>query len=120
MKIPRERLPNGRVRRVAMGAEAPENARTAPVMVKLPRWLMDWCREQPESTALLIVDALLAHRRPPVPRDVVEHYQRLDKDWRTKYAGVLQPGDLKEEIPGLETDQNGPISPGDWREDIPH
>lgn len=29
-----------------------------PVGIKLPRWLVEWMREQPESQAVLIEDAL--------------------------------------------------------------
>lgn len=37
---------------------APPNLKKNMVSVKLPQWLIDWTKEQPESRAVLIEDAL--------------------------------------------------------------
>lgn len=37
---------------------APPELKKIPVGVKLPRWLVEWMRGQPESQAVLIEDAL--------------------------------------------------------------
>ena len=37
---------------------APPELKKIPVGVKLPRWLVEWMREQPESQAVLIEEAL--------------------------------------------------------------
>lgn len=37
---------------------APPLLKKEPISVKLPKWLIDWMREQPESRAVLIEEAL--------------------------------------------------------------
>ena len=37
---------------------APPELKKIPVGLKLPRWLMEWMRAQPESQAVLIEDAI--------------------------------------------------------------
>lgn len=37
---------------------SPPLLKKEPISVKLPKWLIDWMREQPESRAVLIEEAL--------------------------------------------------------------
>ncbi|OGO33085.1 MAG: hypothetical protein A2Z03_02135 [Chloroflexi bacterium RBG_16_56_8] len=45
---------------------APPVLKKIPVGVKLPRWLVEWMRAQPESQSVLIEDALkVRHKLKP-------------------------------------------------------
>ena len=37
---------------------SPPDLKKIPISVKLPRWLVEWMRDQPESQSVLIEDAL--------------------------------------------------------------
>ena len=49
---------SGGIRKGAGRKPAPLELKKIPVGVKLPRWLVEWMREQPESQAVLIEEAL--------------------------------------------------------------
>ena len=49
---------SGGARKGAGRKPAPPELKKIPVGVKLPRWLVEWMREQPESQAVLIEEAL--------------------------------------------------------------
>lgn len=46
---------------------APPELKKIPVGLKLPRWLVEWMREQPESQAVLIEDALKRRHKLKTP-----------------------------------------------------
>ena len=49
---------SGGERKGAGRKHSPPELKKIPVGVKLPRWLVEWMREQPESQAVLIEEAL--------------------------------------------------------------
>jgi len=49
---------SGGERKGAGRKPAPTELKKIPVGMKLPRWLVEWMRAQPESQAVLIEDAL--------------------------------------------------------------
>lgn len=49
---------SGGERKGAGRKTSPPELKKIPVGIKLPRWLIEWMREQPESQAVLIEDAL--------------------------------------------------------------
>lgn len=51
---------------------APPELKKIPVGVKLPRWLVEWMREQPESQAVLIEDALKRRHKLKPPNGQIK------------------------------------------------
>lgn len=49
---------SGGAREGAGRKPAKQELKKIPVGIKLPRWIVEWMREQPESQAVLIEDAL--------------------------------------------------------------
>ena len=49
---------SGGERKGAGRKPSPPELKKIPVGVKLPRWLVEWMRDQPESQAVLIEEAL--------------------------------------------------------------
>jgi len=58
---------SGGERKGAGRKPSPPELKKIPVGVKLPRWLVEWMRDQPESQAVLIEEALkkLHKLKPP-------------------------------------------------------
>ena len=46
---------------------SPPELKKEPISVKLPKWLLDWMREQPESRAVLIEEALKRRHKLKAP-----------------------------------------------------
>jgi len=49
---------------------SPPELKKIPVGVKLPRWLVEWMRDQPESQAVLIEEALKKRHKLKPPEGV--------------------------------------------------
>jgi hypothetical protein len=58
---------SGGERKGAGRKPAPPKLKKIPVGVKLPRWLVEWMREQPESQAVLIEEALKRRHKMKPP-----------------------------------------------------
>ena len=43
--------------------------RKEPILVKLPKWLLEWMDAQPESRAVLIEDAICKRHKLKPPKD---------------------------------------------------
>jgi|ERR1022692_191505 hypothetical protein len=50
---------------------SPPELKKIPVGVKLPRWLVEWMREQPESQAVLIEEALKKRHKLKPPMEMI-------------------------------------------------
>ena len=61
---------SGGERKGAGRKQAPPELKKIPVGVKLPSWLVEWMRAQPESQAVLIEEALKKRHKLKPPEGV--------------------------------------------------
>lgn len=66
-----------------------------PVGLKLPRWLLDWMRQQDQSMAVLIEDALCKRHKLKPPNEAF-----AQEDYETMKTVQTRLGDLAERMKG--------------------